>query len=368
MKRRGGSWLGEGVNLLAFTCVLGCDAQVDHEYKGEPLLSLQGNVLVSKGQLGVENVPYLGLLDSDERGTFLALVDGEVSGEFPAKFRFDVTQPPPEEMLHQMPPEQGFSGRGASGLLVMLPPDSDERYRLIPEVETNPGECTDDGTACTSTERICDESGQCRDRFQSCAIDPCELVERVGDPVLDGANPSRTTYRCDSTTCYSTVIVCDGEELYCSMDVYRCDRPQSDNFKDAFDGVVRTCSVVSDTGDTSLRSFFDLNAVAINYAILYVADDNPDTVYGPLERGYHLLQTSDSLDGWLESEKCEFAAREAAVAEYNLENGTDYLQIDSDVEALDLDLAALERCRSTRVIRHPLDVVLTIELDKLQPF
>jgi len=367
MKRRGARQLGATLGLLAFAGLLSCDAQVDDEYMGEPLLSLQGNVVVRKGHLDADVVPYLGLFDSDERGVFLALVGGELTGEFPAKFRFDVTQPPPDEVLHPMPPNDRINGRGTSGLLLMLPPDSDERYRLIPEVETYPGECTDDGTACTSTDRICDDTGQCRDRYQSCAIDQCELVEHLGDPVTNMPAPSQTTYRCDSTTCYSTIIVCDGEEPFCSMDVYRCDRPESENFKDAFGGVTRTCNIVSDTGDRSLRSFFDLK-VAVDYAILYVDQDSPDSAYGPLERGYHLLQTTDSLEGWLEAEECEFAAMEAAVADYNLEHGTDYLQIDTDVESLTLDLAAVEKCRSTRVVQHPLDEVLTIELDKLHPF
>lgn len=370
-RRRVASWAARWaakLSPLALSSALGCESQVNDDYTGEPLFSLQGNVVVRENQAEVDQIPYIGLFGSDEEGDFLYLMDGKLTGEFPGKFRFDVTQPPADEVLYQLPSEEGFNSRGASGLLVMLPPNSAGRVPMIADVWSYPVECTDDGTACTSIERMCDDSGSCRERFQSCSFDPCELVEQLGDPVLGMTATYQSHYRCDSTKCYSTMSLCDDEAGYCSMDVYRCELPESGNFEDAFDGTVRSCHVVSETGDTSLRSFLDLNTVAVDYAILYVADDNPDTVYGSLERGYHLLKKTDSLEGWLEAERCEFTAMEAAVAEYNLEHGTNYHQLDPDVESLSLDVAAVEKCRSIKVIRHPLAEVLTIELGKPQPF
>jgi len=370
-RRRVASWAAcwaVKLSPLALSSALGCESQVNDDYTGEPLLSLQGNVVLREKQAEVDQVPYLAFFGSDEAGDFLYLVDGELSGGYPGLFRFEVTQPPADEVLYQLPSEEGFTSRGTSGLLVMLPPNSAGRLPMISEVWSYPVECTDDGTACTSIERICNDNGSCRERYQVCSIDPCELVEQLGDPVLGATTTYQSHYRCNSTSCYSIVSVCDDEAAHCSMDVYRCELPEGGTFEDAFDGTVKTCGVLNETGDASLRSFLDLNTVAVDYAILYVADDNPETVYGPLERGYHLLKKSDSLEGWLESERCEFTAMEAALAEYNLEHETNYHQLDPDIETLSLDVAAVEKCRSIKVIRHPLAEVLTIELGKPQPF
>lgn len=363
MKRRMNLGL-MGFGVLAIASAMGCEAQVDDDYTGEALFSLQGNVIVTKDQAGADLVPYLAFPSRDADGSFLALIDGELTGEFPAKFRFDVTQPPSDEALQSMPPQWSFNGKGSMGVIVMLPPNVGERIPFL-NGGTIDEECTDDGLQCTRTVRECVGDDRCRERTSVCTSTPCELVEQWGDPELGLTTTGQSTYHCDSESCYSIHSACDDEEGNCRTDVYSCDVPPNTEVDEAFDGMLTTCEVQSETGDTSLLSYDDLNTVAVDYKVIFVTEDSPDALWGPLERGYNLIQAAEST-AWLESQKCEIETMEAAVAEYNMEHGTDYRQFDPDIELSDLSIAAMKKCAAHQVIRNPVAEALTIELGKPQ--
>lgn len=281
MKRQLNLGLMGGLGVLAIASAMGCEAQVDDDYTGEPLLSLQGNVVVTKDLADADLVPYLAFPGQDAEGSFLALIDGELTGDFPAKFRFDVTQPPSDDALSSMPPEWGFKGKASVGTIVMLPPNIGDRIPFLND-GTFEEECTDGGSQCTRIERQCADDDRCRERTSVCTLEPCELVDQWGDPVLGDITTGQSTYHCDSASCYSIDSTCDDEEGNCRTDLYRCDLPQDAEVEDAFGGVMTTCSVQSETGDTSLLSYEDLNTVAVDYAVIYVTDDSPDTLVSGL--------------------------------------------------------------------------------------
>jgi len=364
MTRRLGASLTGGLSLLAFASAFGCEAQVNDEYTGEPLLSLQGNVLVSAEQADSDLVPRVAFLeDGGADDDTVVMIDGELSGEFPAKFRFDVTQPPPDTALYGPTPEIGMNSRYAVGFLVLRPSDSESRitaYLKEPEPEE---QCTDDGSQCTRVERKCDDADRCRERTLECAKHPCELIEQLGDPTLGLTTTGERSEYCDSESCYAVQSACDDQGVNCRTDIYRCDFAQYGEFETAWDGVMTTCTVQSESGDPSLVDLDILRTVVVDYALIYATDDNPDSVYGSLKRGYNLV-TGGPTEAFLERERCRVAKLTAAVDEYNEEHGTELLPFGDDAELIPLGLAAAKECAGSVVIAQPLDEVLTLELGK----
>jgi len=162
---------------LPLFVALGCDSQVGPEYTGESLFALRGTVVLQEPR-SEAIVPALAFVNGYER----VLVDGYVQGSFPAEFRFDVTEPPPESVLFPFGSTQaGGTVKGGSGQIVVVPADHPRR---MPGLQTSSSsECDDDGL-CTKIEHKCTEDGACLTRTLSCRNEPCELVDMSGDPSL----------------------------------------------------------------------------------------------------------------------------------------------------------------------------------------
>lgn len=361
MKRRLSARLTGGLSLLAFASALGCEAQVNDEYSGEPLLSLRGNVLISQAQADSDLVPRIAFHEVEWEANTVVMIDGELSGEFPAKFRFDVTQPPPDRALNEPNSALGITSKYAFGFLVMRPSNADSRITARLSTEDLGEQCTDDGSSCTRRERQCDDAGRCRERAVECTQHPCELLEQIGDSDLGVEIEEEAMSHCDSGSCYALESACDAEGK-CRTDVYRCELPNHGEWDTIDDGVMTACIAQPDSGDTSLVEFDDLQTVAVGYGIIYVTDDSPDTMYGPLKRGYNLVAATGSNEAYLESSKCEIASLEAAVAEYNTQHGTEYTRLRGDAEMTPLRIAAIKECGFIEVIERPMDEPLTIEL------
>src|SRR5688572_22620793 len=137
----GASWLsfaacqGASASVLAVASVLGCDAQVDGEYTGEALFSLQGRVVVREDAGDTDLVPRIAFSEGDTT----VLIGGRVTGEFPAKFRLDITQPPPRTAIFSAVE----AGRAAIGFLVLVPEDYPERVVGWLETEVVDEQCDD---------------------------------------------------------------------------------------------------------------------------------------------------------------------------------------------------------------------------------
>jgi hypothetical protein len=368
MKRRLCARLTGGLSLLAFASAFGCESQVDDEYTGEPLLSLQGNVLVSEEQVDTNLLPYLAFSVQDE----VVFVGGEVTGEFPAKFRFDVTQPPPAGALREVN-ELGFSGRMATAFLVMLPPDHPKRIAEWLDTEYLDSQCTEDFSECTYRVEQCDATTErCRERTYECTERPCDLVERTADPGLDSTTlMEKSASRCVGQSCDLIESQCDAAGN-CAIDAYTCDYARYGSLETFGEGTMTTCTLLSESGDLSVTSFNDLQTVALGYMVAYVSDDATDSLYGPLKQGYNLFALPEAGVGhsdWVASTTCAIRGEAKAVAEYNEEHGTSYSIFDDEVTHL--ELAAEEECGlgwgTARLIERPLDAPLTIELGDARP-
>ena len=102
---------------LSFTCsglLLGCNAQVDSDYRGESLATVHGSVVLSGGAHGGDL--RAALLNYNFVKNDFARVDGApVVGSFPADFELDLKTPPPDDALNDFtdggkyPSESHFS-------------------------------------------------------------------------------------------------------------------------------------------------------------------------------------------------------------------------------------------------------------------
>lgn len=85
------SWLVLGGCALA-----ACDTQAGTDYRGEPLLSVTGSVVLTHPRVDGPLVPAIAFLNGE---TELHFLDVDVQGEFPSSFTFHVYKPPPEAAL-----------------------------------------------------------------------------------------------------------------------------------------------------------------------------------------------------------------------------------------------------------------------------
>lgn len=90
--------------LLSLLAIPACDSNVDAAFKGEPLISLRGEVLkpatAIEGDLEVALVWYRFTTEGDQ---WLA-ASVPIDGSFPAKFVLDVNTPPPDDLLNHFEP------------------------------------------------------------------------------------------------------------------------------------------------------------------------------------------------------------------------------------------------------------------------
>ena len=284
---------------------------------------------------------------------------GELSGDFPAKFRFDISEPPPEAAIRTIDaPEFNFHGGIALGVLALAPSDYPLRAPYALQTEVTDYECNEDGSVCTEVRRECTDDGRCRDQTFQCTTRPCELVESWGDAELSEPFSLVSRGSCKGTTCYDVDSSCDSE--HCHSDVYRCEFDASERLESSGDGGVTSCVMLGQSGDTSLMTADDLDWSASDYSIFYVTEDVSDSLLGPLKRGYNLM-ASPPLDEWLASTKCFFDNSVAAVASYNEDHGTNFNILDDAVS--DLVDEQEQACGQTwNRIDDPLSESLTIEL------
>ena len=112
---RAAAWVG----LLALAA---CDRQSDADYRGEPLARIQGTITSNPEAPPTELAPVISW-----EGQTVAVVETEVVSEFPARFRIDLFEPPPENSLNDL--SQGGAlpdqARVAVGLIVAWPVELD---------------------------------------------------------------------------------------------------------------------------------------------------------------------------------------------------------------------------------------------------
>lgn len=309
-------------SVLSLAAGFGCESQVGEDYKGEPLLSLSGRVVLSEDAVDTDLEPRLVYFGDDHVATFAR---GELTGDFPAKFRFDVTEPPPQLATHAVDPDWG-SGELTQGYLVLVPPDYPTRVPYAEEDDLSLV-CNEDRTVCTHRLTQCTEDGQCRERTLECSPSPCEVVETWGDAELgDDVETNHVNGDCWGSSCYVFNERCDSE--HCNALLNRCDASTFEHYgrpQELEDGTMlgTTCTVLSASGDALITRPGDPDLFWTEYAIYYLTDDAPGYPGGPLKQGYNLLVHRSEAD-WLDTVRCRMDQAVDVVTEYNEKNGTDY--------------------------------------------
>ena len=309
--KRGRGLLAAGLLALpASFCGAACGSQASDDYQGEVLLTIDGNVNVETSR---DLELKLGFYTQDN--TAVKVMDGHVSGEFPAKFRFEVTEPPPDGTLLDLEGELGIHGRLAIGFLVLLPPDAPS---TIPALDSTSSEFCDDGDIChiydecplTEEGDILDEN--CRKRKFSCTARPCESYASDGDPDLRESisAPIEAYSECMFVPyCFSTSVFCSSPED-CYHEYYECDISQIDEYDridygDKLEPYIEDCELVEETGGP-LFGISDITSAGARYLIFYLTEDNPDSPFGNLKQGYNVIAIGDlTREQWQESTSCK---------------------------------------------------------------
>ena len=353
-RRNWKGWPGRGA-LAAALGVMGCDAQVGTEYRGEPLFSVHGSVVLSGGT-GEGGVPVIAFPTSQD----IVLVEGLVSGEFPARFRLDVLDPPPAEVLQEA---EGVRGRYAIGVLAVASRDHGERVpRFVPSSEET---CNDDG-ACVRQLEKCTEHGRCYTRTFSCTEEECDVVYESGDPNIehDWETSEGSAYS-GQTAALTVVEYCNANG--CRRTLRSCDlSDESAIYSVSTEGLLR-CELVAEAFDTQIAGADVLERVAKAYQLLYFTEAQDVPGYGHVARGYNLMERVQPAQAdWIREVNCRLDSHIAAVAAYNSAHGTDYLphgvseaaaaEVGTHAAALDRECSVVE---PWRLIRDPSRVNLT---------
>lgn len=321
--------------LTALLGAVACESQVGEDYTGEVLFSLEGDVDLDPD---TELQPALGFLtfdldnvsSSNPFGFFsIAVVDGIVTGEFPSKFRLDVTQPPPESafMLYDAPELReafGMNGRFTVGGFVMLPADHPDQVSALDKQWDS--DCDPDEDGCVFQETACASSGECRVRTMQCSTEPCEMVGTVGnselESTIDGVLELGIS-TCLDRDCFSSDSWCSLDECY--TELYYCDGSVLGPTDYIEWDTIRRCEVLSESGATDLVDLEETDSVASRYGVLYVTEDSPDSIFGPAKAGYNLIETPPAtVEDFKAEVLCENDAERAAMQRFNEEHGTDY--------------------------------------------
>jgi hypothetical protein len=349
--------------MIAMTAGLACDAQVGDEYIGETILSLQGNVRLRDAEADTNLLPALVFFGPGGA----KVVGGETTGEFPSRFRFDVSRPPPSDAYLPAQPGENVNGKRAIGFIAMLPPNPPGTLANT-SLES---ECNDDFTQCNSVRTSCDDNKICRVRTYECTKRPCELLSEVGEPVDPrdfGSVSSESS--CFGDTCYTISSEC-GLAGDCHVRFSQCEITSSADLVFS-DGTIEHCDLIAESGDSSIVGLDDIKTVASNYYVIYATKDSPDAVPGPLKKGYNLVEIlAPTAEEWVTREVCELDAKTGVVGEYNAEHGTAWNWYDGPEELRDLvDQAVEEECAEvvrSQIVETPSAAELTIEVGSSLP-
>ena len=167
--------------LLAAQFLPGCDSQAGADYRGEPLLSVNGSVVIQNQNPPSNLVPALAFITKQT----LSFTDVEVSGEFPARFRLDVFEPPPPSSLYDWE-DPGDENEPTYAMGFITAVSANHPASVPTEVDDSRGyvECSPDG--CTRVVDLCAPGEGCYRSVTKCDLNNqnCVVVEESGNPAL----------------------------------------------------------------------------------------------------------------------------------------------------------------------------------------
>jgi hypothetical protein len=346
---------------FAFILALGtgCDAQVGEGYEGEPLLSLKGTVVLRDAEAREDMVPTLVPFFPYENEYTFPVIDGEVTGDFPAKFRFDVMTPPPERSILPMHDYSGkLLGHGTIASLAMLPRNhsgllAGESHELCPDTEAT---CIENSYACVGE--------RCRTTTYECVReDPCESLGSVGNAV-DGQElgPMEAVISGDTLYLAQTSCTRGGE---CLSELKSCRLGPASSLNPSFDLPVKNCTQVADMGDPTVVSTRSYQSFARNFIVFYAVEGYEFDGHR-LKSGYNLIEILPMTPEIFQQRMlCRTSAPFEAVTDYNQTHGTTFtLSDDLPDELQSLVLESRVACDDDRyrLIENPLGESLTITL------
>lgn len=366
-------WLGRLVVLSAVgSGALGCDAQVGDEYTGDVMFTVRGHVNAPPDN-HADLVPAIGMFraapaDAVETPIVVDLMAGEVEGIFPSDFRLSVSEAPE---LNGWPMALGALMLVPRGLPSSLEMAQSSSYRVVSDGELafrdpEPFE------PFVELQEHCRASGECVERRQECVLAPCEVIATFGDRPTEPVegDPTYSESGCKGGFCYHTSIDCYHDPT-CFRELIQCDVSTPGSVRQG--NMVKTCSLLSETGDTSIRSLSDI-VVAQNKLVLYSVQAGDTTAIFPIDNlksGYNLVDVSaaSSSDDWLRISSCRFDAKFQALREHNRARGRNdrYEDLSGDDLAnvqLRSDELTHEECPVWQVIEDPAGVLLDLDLSR----
>ena len=331
------------VAMAGLLAGIGCDAQVGKAYTGEVQFSLQGNVELDPDS---KLVPALAFekagnytIDGPEA---LEVVDGELSGVFPSKFRLDMTRPPPEDAMSRLGGALlGGTGSAAYGVIVMLPADHPTHIPratveeilgppslpgTLPDGTLDPASIPTPPALVQEVFTNCSSDGRCRVRKTSCSQSDCTLFASAGTPTP----PDTSQLESGAEACGAGFTYCYGATSWCTLagchqNFYQCDQTSLGPYDRADGQRITSCQLVEESGDTSLVAILDLKSAATEFAVLYSTVDAPNSLLGDVKRGYNLMALpSLTREAWMAIQTCADDATVQARLQYNAAHGTSY--------------------------------------------
>jgi hypothetical protein len=274
--------------LVGAVVILGCDARVGEDYRGEPLLSMSGKLVFENPRVPDGLVPALAFVDATGPASWQFL-DVDVRGEFPANFTLDVMLPPPAAAMRAVAGVPSF----ALAIVSAVPADH--------------------GPALTL---------------------PAES---------DGAGSFSWCENSDNTDCYRTIEQCVKGTDTCYRERARCKYVPIENSDSSYE----VCNeILEQSGDPAIAfPFASFAGVSASYVLLYVAGETPagasreylldewsggGVPYGAFGKnavpaGYHLIQTREqTAQEQATNDACADTAERESYASFNAKHGTNY--------------------------------------------
>jgi hypothetical protein len=181
--------IGPAFGFAAVAALLGCDARVGEDYRGESLLKLQGKLVIDNPDAPSELIPALGFMHTAglADGTAgVSVLEVDASGEFPGNFTLDVMLPPPAAVM--MTPVAEDLPAFTHGFITAVTPEHPDVLHL-PLLDGGGSffSCPGSGSPCTQTiEQCIAGTDECYRAVRECdqnGLD-CQTVEESGDPNL----------------------------------------------------------------------------------------------------------------------------------------------------------------------------------------
>jgi hypothetical protein len=408
--------------LLAVSAAGGvaCGTQASNDYTGDALFGLTGSVVIDDPAAPADVLPvvaYTRPAAGSPEWSGYTLADVIYRGEFPARFRLSIFEPPPEDALVEVDTPLGRHLRYAFGRLGAVLPDHPHFVVRADTLEASfclGKECYLDRSRCSPAGNCYYEREHCtlpaRYETRSPAYSACQELPSSGNVAelqpspagfaqYEDASCTETTCELDYEWCRDSGAACvDRGDGNCKPPLEDCRTRRiecaynpdlvgsGDSTTDELDPLhwrersdLTNCGLVTQTGNLDFEN--DPNAwlagISGEVFVIYLPDGfDPEAfeeevgVAAPGHAGYSLLVLDPANDpDDRDYDECRQAEGQSLIDAYNAEHGTAYVLGSVDA-ASDLGGELLEdafRCflRAQGEWRpDPLSVELTLHVEK----